>query len=104
MLEADPVLIDLLREVADYPSSRSAEPRGAEAPAGVLVPLRIEIAAGTLAFFSTTTVFGTPVDVTLSELAIESFFAADATTAEMVRELSAAAEASTHSSRRWLRP
>ena len=34
---------------------------------------------------STTTVFGTPVDVTLSELAIELFFPADSATAEAVR-------------------
>lgn len=36
-----------------------------------------KVPAGTLSFFSTTTIFGTPVDVTLSELALESFFPAD---------------------------
>ncbi len=36
---------------------------------------------GVLSFISTTTVFGTPIDVTLSELALESFFPADAATA-----------------------
>jgi hypothetical protein len=40
-----------------------------------------------LAFFGTTTIFGTPVDVTLSELAIESFFPADAATAEALRRI-----------------
>jgi hypothetical protein len=40
-----------------------------------------------LSLLSTTTVFGTPVDVTLSELALEMFFAADAETAEAVRRL-----------------
>jgi hypothetical protein len=40
-----------------------------------------------LSFFSTTTVFGTPVDVTLSELALELFFPADAVTAEIVQRL-----------------
>jgi hypothetical protein len=44
-------------------------------------------AAGPLAFISTTTVFGTPVDITLAELAIESFFPADAATAEALRRL-----------------
>jgi hypothetical protein len=34
-----------------------------------------------LSFFATTTVFGTPLDITLAELAIESFFPADAQTA-----------------------
>jgi len=40
-----------------------------------------------LSFLSTTTVFGTPVDVTLSELALESFFPADAFTAEVMRRM-----------------
>ena len=53
--------------------------------AGVVVPLRFVTDAGTLSLFSTTTIFGTPVDVTLAELAIESFFPADAATAEMLR-------------------
>jgi len=44
--------------------------------------------AGVLAFFSTTTVFGTPVDITLSELALESFFPADETTFEALRRAS----------------
>jgi hypothetical protein len=40
-----------------------------------------------LSFFSTTTVFGTPLDITLSELAIESFFPADTATADVMRRL-----------------
>jgi len=35
-------------------------------------------------------VFGTPVDITLAELALESFFPADAATAEALRRLAAA--------------
>ena len=42
-----------------------------------------------LAFFSTTTVFGTPVDVTLSELALETFFPADDLTAARMRQIAA---------------
>jgi len=45
------------------------------------VPLRLAVDGGELAFYSTTTVFGTPLDVTLSELAIEAFFPADERTA-----------------------
>jgi len=41
-----------------------------------------------LTFISTTTVFGTPVEVTLAELAIEAFFPANAATAEALRQLS----------------
>jgi hypothetical protein len=45
--------------------------------------------AGILSFISTTTVFGTPVDITLSELALETFFPADAATAAVLRTLTA---------------
>ena len=38
---------------------------------------RRPIPAGRFSFISTITIFGTPVDVTLSELAIEAFFPAD---------------------------
>jgi transcriptional regulator with XRE-family HTH domain len=43
----------------------------------VAVPFRIRTAGGLLSFFSMTTVFGTPVDVILAELALELFFPAD---------------------------
>ena len=56
------------------------------APAGdVVVPLRLRIPGGELRFFSTVTTFGTPVDITVEELSIESFFPADAATAEYLR-------------------
>jgi hypothetical protein len=42
-----------------------------------------------LSFFSTTMVFGTPVDITTSELALETFFPADDLTAERMRALAA---------------
>ncbi len=47
--------------------------------------MKIETPLGLLSFLSTTTVFGTPVDVTLSELAIEMFFPADPQTDARVR-------------------
>jgi hypothetical protein len=85
---ADGKLIKLLDELSAYPA-----PGGGKAPrasvkdeyAGVVVPLQFNTDTGVLSFFSTTTIFGTPVDVTLSELAIESFFPADAATAETLR-------------------
>jgi hypothetical protein len=43
-----------------------------------------------LSFLSTTTIFGTPVDVTLSELTLETFFPADAATAAALHALAAA--------------
>jgi hypothetical protein len=53
-----------------------------------VVPLQLATAAGVLSFLSTTTVFGTPVDVTLSEIAIEAFFPADRATADALQRLS----------------
>ena len=86
-VSADAELAALLRELLTYPAPDAATPP--PAPTAVLVPLRIATAAGTLAFFSTTTVFGTPLDVTLAELAIELFFAADAATDALVRQFAA---------------
>jgi hypothetical protein len=51
------------------------------------VPVQFITDGGTLSFFSTTTVFGTPIDITLSELALEAFFPADAATAQALRKM-----------------
>ena len=84
-VSADRVLMDLLDELSAYPgpTSTGREPR-VDAHS-VVVPLRIAAGDGVLSFISTTTVFGTPIDVTLSELAIEAFFPADAATAAALR-------------------
>lgn len=86
-LTADPVLMSLLDEVRRFPAGDGQTRRSSLARdyAGVVVPLELRTEAGVLAFFSTTTVFGTPLDITLSELAIESFFPADAATGEILR-------------------
>ena len=88
-LTADPVLVELLRELSDYPVPDRTAPKVHDSEPPIVVPLRVETRVGILSFFSTTMVFGTPVDVTLSELAIESFFAADAETDAIVRRLAA---------------
>ncbi len=73
---ADPDLADLLDELAAYPSRASREP--AAIRTGIVVPLQVRTAGGEcLSFLSTTTVFGTPADVTLEEIALESLFPAD---------------------------
>ena len=51
----------------------------------IATPLRLRHPAGELSFISTVTTFGTAVDVTLSELAIEAFLPADAFTGEAMR-------------------
>jgi transcriptional regulator with XRE-family HTH domain len=88
---ADAELTRLMDELAAYPapgSTKSPRTNVHDEYAGVVVPLRFVTDAGTLSLFSTTTIFGTPVDVTLAELAIESFFPADSATADMLRSAS----------------
>ncbi|WP_372426237.1 helix-turn-helix transcriptional regulator [Salinarimonas chemoclinalis] len=78
---ADPILAALAEEIAAYPAPPPDVPSpGGGAAAAIALPLRLRTPLGELAFVSTVTVFGTPVDVTLSELAIEAFFPADAAT------------------------
>ncbi len=92
-LTADPVLADLMKELSEYPAPADAKPQapGNSSPyAGVVVPLQFVTDAGVLSFISTVTVFGTPIDVTLSELALETFFPADAATAQALRQLAEA--------------
>ena len=85
---ADPVLGALLQELAAYPKPRAGGPVRLDPDyAGVVVPLRLAVESVTLALFSTTTVFGTPVDITLSELVLEAFYPADAQTAEALRRI-----------------
>jgi transcriptional regulator with XRE-family HTH domain len=82
----DPVLAALHGELAAYPAPQGAPPAAAATPLHpIAVPLQVRTAIGDLSFYSTTTVFGTPVDITLSELAIEAFFPADPQTAAALR-------------------
>jgi transcriptional regulator with XRE-family HTH domain len=81
----DPILVDLFKELSNYPIVGGSNPESSVVDyAGVAVPFQISTNAGVLSFLSTTTVFGTPVDITLSELALESFFPADSATAEFL--------------------
>jgi transcriptional regulator with XRE-family HTH domain len=92
-LSADSILVELYSELASYRPPQVTTLHGRSAPAdygGVVVPLQLRTDAGTLALFSTTTVFGTPIDITLSELAIEAFFPADAATTDALRQLTRA--------------
>ena len=85
-LSADPTLVDLLKELRGYSTPVSSEGRWTKEEEGleVIVPFRLMTEQGTLSFISTTMVFGTPIDITSSELAIESFFPADAATAAAI--------------------
>lgn len=82
---ADAGLIALRNEVASYPHEEGDPPPPAD-PDRIWVPLVLDTTAGQLSFVSTITIFGTPVDVTLSELAIEAFFPADEKTAKFLHK------------------
>jgi hypothetical protein len=82
----DPVLEALAEELKAYPAPASKTAPAANA-VPIAVPMVMASPLGPLSFLSTTTVFGTPVEVTLSELAIETFFPADAETAERMRQI-----------------
>jgi hypothetical protein len=83
---ADPELLKLYQELKAYPIPARSAPLS---PDNVAIPLKLRWNGEVLSFFSTTMVFGTPVDVTLSELALETFFPADDLTAQRMREMAA---------------
>lgn len=83
-MTADPALSELHAELEAYPFPPAREPAGTAAGAHPRVATELRLAdadGGELVFFSTITTFGTAVDVTVSELAVEAFFPADAATA-----------------------
>jgi transcriptional regulator with XRE-family HTH domain len=93
-LTGDPVLAGLLNEISEYPTAEGSkfdQPFATGEYDDIVVPLRLEIDGEVLSLISMTTVFGTPVDITLSEIAIEAFLPADTATAEALRRLASAA-------------
>lgn len=83
---ADSELQALHDEIAAYPF---AEGKDSPLPSPIAVPFELHTHLGTLSFISTITIFGTPVDVTLQELAVESFFPANAETQRALQRLQA---------------
>jgi hypothetical protein len=86
-LTGDRRLAELLAEVRSWPGVREAlseRPPGGE----LLLTVHLATARGELALHTTVTSFGDPRDVTLSELAVESFFPADEPTRELLRSWS----------------
>ncbi|WP_041254927.1 helix-turn-helix transcriptional regulator [Frankia sp. EAN1pec] len=98
----DAVLHDLHTELSAYPvpdrgangvghgaaddgaRGRAGRPAGLWTANGIVIPMRYRSPRGELSLFTATTVFGTPTDVTVSELAVETFFPADAHTAGLL--------------------
>ncbi|MGV9428112.1 helix-turn-helix domain-containing protein [Streptomyces sp. NPDC003656] len=84
-LRASEALRELYEEVAAYPVPAEESPAPASHP--YALPLRIEVGGRVLSFLSTATTFNTPMDVTVSELAVETFLPADAETAAILAEM-----------------
>ncbi|WP_421738926.1 helix-turn-helix domain-containing protein [Caulobacter sp.] len=80
----DPGLADLIRELSAYPGGE-AHPRGGEGM--IATPLRLTTPVGELSFLTTTMTFSGPLDVTVSELTIETFLPADPATAAALRAM-----------------
>src|SRR6202034_3292741 len=83
---ADPGLIKLYTELKTYPIPARSAPLP---PDSVAIPLKLRFGDDVLSFMSATMIFGTPVDVTLSELALETLFPADEFTADRLRIMAA---------------
>lgn len=92
-LRSSDALRGLYEEVAGYPApagrSHTGPGEGADGHGPVAhayaLPMRIEAGGRVLSFISTATTFNTPMDVTVSELAVETFLPADAETAAVLR-------------------
>lgn len=87
---ADSGLIALLEDLKSYPAPANARPHrpaGNDPLGGIAIPFELITSQGILSFLSTTTVFGTAVDISLSELVIETFLPANPETFETIRHL-----------------
>jgi hypothetical protein len=86
-LTGDAQLEQLHAELASYPGVELEVPQEQLSAAEVVLPLRVRAGDGEeLSFFSTISTFGTAVDVTLAELAVEAFYPANARTAARLLE------------------
>jgi transcriptional regulator with XRE-family HTH domain len=85
LLTGDECLGELLNELTSYPGvADRAEQRFVETTNEVALQFRLTSALGELRFLSAVTTFGTAVDVTLAELAVETFFPADEQTRRLL--------------------
>jgi hypothetical protein len=92
-ITGDPRLAELYDELVSYPGVRVTPWEGELQAADIVLPLRLLDTDGEseLAFFSTLSTFGTAADITLSELAIEAFYPANAHTAmRLLRDIAPA--------------
>lgn len=81
---ADATLVALRDELLTYPHPDDTRPPPTDA---IIVPLRLRVGDDELSLFSMTTVFGAPREVTVAELAIETFYPADASSTALLHRL-----------------
>ena len=86
----DEKLAALMTELENYPATAKPTASHHNEYGGLIVPLRLKSEAGTLSFYTTTTVFGTAMDITFSELVIESFIPGDTETTRIIRNMAEA--------------
>ncbi|QNK00253.1 helix-turn-helix domain-containing protein [Dyella telluris] len=86
----DQELVSLYQELRSYPGD---DPSTHDFVAGeVAIPMELALGDRVLSMLSTTTVFGTPMDVTLAELALEAFVPADEATVRALRDMAASTD------------
>lgn len=86
----DQGLMALLAELRSYPGQPDGSAQHAEGEhPGVLMPFLLQTPQGVLSLISTTTVFGSPTDITLQELALETFFPGDEASAQWLQAMAA---------------
>ena len=90
VLERDPATHELLSSILAYPGvpKRWSEPNF-ESPQDVIIPIEMRFGDQTLRFISTIATLGSPHDITLQELRIETFHPADEATADIARSVAA---------------
>jgi transcriptional regulator with XRE-family HTH domain len=85
-LTGDPVLEELYRDAASYPHQGSKDARNEASVDSPAIAFEVMTRLGRLSFLSATTVFGSPADITLEEIALELLYPANTFTAQIVRD------------------
>jgi transcriptional regulator with XRE-family HTH domain len=83
-LTRDPELSRLHGELLGYPCGQPEPEVDMPGNGNIFIPLRLRRGERELAFFGTIATFGTPLDITVAELAIESFYPADQDTTDFL--------------------
>ncbi|HRJ70060.1 MAG TPA: helix-turn-helix transcriptional regulator [Beijerinckiaceae bacterium] len=79
----DPTLMALLRELSAFPAPPAPTPPQTDT-VDLAVPITLRTPEGLLNLIGISMVFGSPWDVTVSEIAIEAFLPADESTAQLL--------------------